>query len=971
MRACPKCGTKNPLDRDFCQCGEYLRWEATGFMPAIPAPAQPAPPPGDEASSAQQAPERPVPAAPSPPPPAAQTPAPPPPPPVREHETYHPPPRAAAPPPPPPPPPEPVAAAEPVAAVAAAITLRLPQDERRVAAGELGIAVVPGQRGRVLALVRNKSEIVDNYDVVVHGIPREWWTATPPTAYLIPLGSGGGFEQEIEIALHPPRSPDAVAGRHDLQIAVFSRAAQAEVAAAPFMLGILPFEDWAVTVKPQRASGRRRARYTVVVENSANASIAVALDAADDDGECAFKFDSVAVDAPAGSRKSTRLQASPPKQIWIGRPLDRRFAILSASGEEGEKLLAAKADAEAEGGRRGLPGKLPKIPGVTPPKIAPPKVSVGPGGVKVGAPQARAPQVRAPRAKAINLVRPTLGLKALRGPDAGEPAAQATPLMPTQAVFRQKPWLPWWLSVVAPILLLIGMLLFLLLPRSVEVPNVVKSVDVAAAEAALIEAKLVLGRKEPRASAKDKPGTIIAQAPAAGQSVKKGSAVSIVYAVGSGDAVVPKLAGLTLEQADAALRKAELQKGTLSVQPPDLKAKIASSLPAAGERVKVGSPVDLFFEKPKEAGPTGAAGVDANGDGKPDKPAAGDIAVPEIKPPDAQGYGQALAKAGLVPGEPERRIDEAKAGTVFATVPPVGTKVAAGTKVTMLVSAGFPRFVFDDDKNVLLASGASGKRISPAVAKTNAVEKDATWSADGERVVYTADNALFAADMQQRGRDPVALRPSQKFVDPSFAPTTKRSVLAAALLVDGKFDDTDLCVGSVGLDDYEAQCIAEPDFGVGMARWSPDGGTILVGAFSDKGSGIVRYTSKVPFSPRKADWGKGEFVTQRSKTSGVFDAVFSPDGKHLAAIANFDTGDPRLYVTAPDDVELKKAKPTAIQACKVGWIDSRWLYLTKLGPECKQGVGEIVRVPFDDLAAPVPLVPEGDNPAFAPLSLGG
>lgn len=974
MRACPKCGTKNPPDRDFCQCGEYLRWEATGFMPAIPAPAQPAPSPADDAAPAQQAPEPPVPAAAPPPPPAAQGPAPPPPPAVREHDTYHPPPRAVAPPPapppPPPPPPEPVATPEPIAAAAAAITLRLAQDERRVAAGELGVAVVPGQRGRVLAQVRNKSEIVDNYDVVVHGIPREWWTATPPTVYLIPFGSGGGFEQEIEIALHPPRSPDAVAGRHDLQIAIFSRAAQTEVAAAPFTLGILPFEQWAVTVKPQRASGRRRARYTVVVENSANASIAVALDAADDDGECAFKFDSVAVDAPAGSRKSTRLQASPPKQIWVGRPLDRRFAILAASGEEGEKLLAAKAETEQEG-KRGLPGKLPKIPGVTPPKIAPPKVSVGPGGVKVGAPQARAPQVRVPKAKSYNLVRPTLGLKALRGPDSGAPPAQAAPLMPTQAVFRQKPWLPWWLSVVVPLLVLIGAMAFLLLPRNVEVPNVVKSADVAAAEAALIEAELVLGRKEPRESAKDKPGAIIDQAPKAGESVKKGSAVSVVYAVGSGEAVVPKLAGLTLEQADGALRKASLQKGALSIQPPDLKAKIASSLPAAGERVKAGTAVDLFFEKDK-AGATGPAGVDADGDGKPDKPAAGEIAVPEIKPPAADGYAKVLDKAGLVPGEPERRIDEAKPGTVFATEPPVGTKVAAGTKVTMLVSAGFPRFAFDDDKNVLLASGASGKRISPAVAKTDAVEKDATWSGDGQRVVYTADNDLFAANMRQQGREPVQLSESKKFADPSFAPTPTRSTLAAALLVDGKRENTDLCVGSVTLDDYKAQCIAEPDFTVGFAHWAPDGRTILVyGDSGDKGSGIVRYRSKVAFSPRKADWGKGTFVTPRGKTGAVTDMAFSPDGKQLAAIANFDTGDPRLYVTTPDDLNLEKAKPTDVQACKVGWIDSRWLVLTKLGPACDQAVGEIVRVPVDDLSAPVPLAPEGDNPAFAPLSLGG
>lgn len=972
MRTCPKCATKNPPDRDFCQCGEYLRWEPTGFIAAVPPPAPSESAPEEPAAESAAPEPPPAPAAQAPPPSATQPPPPPSPPtspspPPREHETYHPPAPRAAPVPPaplPPAPPPPPATAQPPPAptveAAAAITLRLPQDERRIAAGELGVAVVPGQRGRVLAHVRNKSEIVDNYDVVVHGIPRDWWTATPATVYLIPFGSGGGYEQEIEIALHPPRSPDAVAGRHELQIALFSRAAEAEVAAAPFTLGILPFEQWAVSVKPQRASGRRRAKYTVAVENAANASIAVALDGADDDGECAFKFDSVALEVPTGARRSTKLLVSPAGQIWIGRPRERRFAIVAASGEEGEKLLAAKAEAEQEG-RRGLPGKLPKVPGVTPPKVAPPKVSLGPDGIKMRAPQARAPQVRVPRAKSYNLVRPTLGLKALRGPDAGAAAAaQAAPLIPTQAVFHQKPWLPWWLSVVVPLLVLIGAMLFLLLPRSVEVPDVVKSADVAAAEAKLIEAELVLGRKEPRVSAKDKPGVIIAQAPAAGESAKKGSAVSVVYAVGTDEAVVPRLAGLTLKEADAALRKASLVKGALSVQPPDLKAEIASSLPAAGERVKAGTAVDLFFEKkpPKREG---------NGDGKI---VAGEIAVPAIKPTDVDGYAKVLDKAGLVPGKPERRVDEAEPGTVFATDPAVGTKVPAGRVVTMLVSVGFPRFAFDDNENVLLASGASGKRIAPAVAKTAAPEKDATWSGDGSRVVYVAGGDLFAANMKQRGRAPVQLTDGKTFRDPSYAPSRTRSTLAAAVVVAGR-EDSDLCVGSVTLDEYRAQCIAEPDFDVAFAHWAPGGRTMLVAATSDKGSGIVRYRSKVPFSPRKADWGKGTFVTERSKAGAAIDAAYSPDGKRLAIIASFDTGDPRLYVTKPDDLRLEKAKPTNVQACKVSWIDSRWLVLTKLGPRCDQGIGEIVRVPFDDLSAPVPLAPEGDNPSFAPLSLGG
>ena len=75
MRTCQSCGKENPPDRDFCSCGEYLRWEPTGFVQAITpemaaeAQAQAAPP---------KAPEPTPPAASATPPVAQVTPAPPP-----------------------------------------------------------------------------------------------------------------------------------------------------------------------------------------------------------------------------------------------------------------------------------------------------------------------------------------------------------------------------------------------------------------------------------------------------------------------------------------------------------------------------------------------------------------------------------------------------------------------------------------------------------------------------------------------------------------------------------------------------------------------------------------------------------------------------------------------------------------------------------------------------------------------------
>jgi beta-lactam-binding protein with PASTA domain len=1014
MRICQSCGRENADDVDFCACGEYLRWEPTNYqMPAIPSgPAEsedPAPEPPAEAQERTTPPPAPEvprpetrfvsavrPAVRKPPPPPAEparnaartlraAPAPEGPPPGGARRDRVPPPPETIPPAPPPrdrpPAPRSPAPAAPVAEPArplAGITLRLPDDDPNSGAETLGVAVVPGNRARVLALVRNQDAIVDNYTLDLQGLPRDWYTIIPETVYLVPFGSAGAYEQEVEIHIHPPRTPEAEARRWDLSIGVASRAHGRQVAAAPLTLGIHPYEDYAIRVRPERGSGRRRAKYDVAIANNANAVVLLALDAHDTDDECEFEFERETVELGAHETRTVGLRCRPPRQIWLGRPLERRFEVACASGDEGEKLLREKAQARAAGGGgglSGLAGKAPKLPGVSGPKVNMPNVGIGPGGNL----DVRMPHVRGPQFQGVNLRRPTLGLRALRAPDRVQaPQAPQAPLLPKQAIFRQKPWLPWWLAIVVPLLLLLGLLLLLLLPKNVEVPNLKGAKTAFDAEKQLIAAGLVLGDKQERPSREAEPGTVIDQSPAAGESAKKGSPVTVEIAVSTSDTIVPTLAGKTLAAADKALRRRGLTKGALNPQPSDPKLTIASTLPAAGEQVKEGTPVDIFFADPKAAaagkqggGKPGVAAVPGGGGSGPKE-----IEVPEIDPADQQGYGAVLAKANLVPGGVERRISDAPRGTVVATDPAVGTKLAKGAAVKLIVSAGFPRVAFDNEVNVLLADAGTGRRIPPAIAKSALQEKDPAWSADGKSVVYTIGlpgsdgGRLVSADMVQRGRAPSPLRPaSEKYADPSFAPITTRSVLAVSRVNANR--DRDICFGRVRLDSFAPQCIVDPRVSIGFAHWSPNGRRILaLGTQPDGRFGIVQYTSKRPFSARRSDWRGGGFVTRRAEGRGVIDAAISPDGKRLAAVANLDTPVFQLYLTTPGDIELR-AKPLPVPACKVMWIDSENLALVKLGESCDQDDGEIVRINVNKPTESKPVAAPGDNPAFQPLAATG
>ena len=170
------------------------------------------------------------------------------------------------------------------------------------------------------------------------------------------------------------------------------------------------------------------------------------------------------------------------------------------------------------------------------------------------------------------------------------------------------------------------------------------------------------------------------------------------------------------------------------------------------------------------------------------------------------------------------------------------------------------------------------------------------------------------------------------------------------------------------------QCIPDPGINLEKnVRWAPDGKSIY--AFGVKGLGtfgIVRYKSKKPFSPDAKDWGKGKFVTDiTTQNKGVLDFSISPDGKRMAAVANFDSDIFQLYLGKPNDFTLTSAKPQGVRACKAAWrSDDLEIVIVQADAVCSEDNGQLARMPVDHPDKQQLLGASGDNPAFQPLSLG-
>jgi hypothetical protein len=290
----------------------------------------------------------------------------------------------------------------------------------------------------------------------------------------------------------------------------------------------------------------------------------------------------------------------------------------------------------------------------------------------------------------------------------------------------------------------------------------------------------------------------------------------------------------------------------------------------------------------------------------------------------------------------------------------------------MLVSAGFPELVFDNNKNILRINGANGERLDP-VAEGPALEKDPAFSKDGTRVAYTGGGRIFLANLEKPDAPAVPLTADgDQFADLAWAPTADVNVLAFGRVEDD--GDRDLCLGRISGGGMDTSCMDEPKVAVGSAiHWAPNGKSILAGGVEPATGkfGVVRWTSKKAFSADRGDWGKGRFVTDTSKPGeGAREAALSPDGKRLALVSNVGGGPFELVLAKPGDFPQTNAKPTGVRACKVAWRpDSRELAVIQADAGCQEAAGSLVRVPVAAPSDQQQLAPNADNPVYEPLSL--
>jgi beta-lactam-binding protein with PASTA domain len=561
------------------------------------------------------------------------------------------------------------------------------------------------------------------------------------------------------------------------------------------------------------------------------------------------------------------------------------------------------------------------------------------------------------------------------------PAGEEQVQPPRPVTFRQRSWLPWWLAVVAPLVAAAAVVFLLLMPKQVVVPNLTQK-SLADAQKLLFTAGLKLSPpigqvSDPAAP----PGSIVAQTPAAGKKVKRGSAVIISVALGPAKIQVPSVVGLPVATATQELSAAGLQIGMVS--PPNDSANIASQIPAAGMQVGRGMPVQVFLPPPppgsqstttstsRSATTTSGSATTTSGAGQP-------TALPVISG-NPMVAAQRLSQLGFVPTS-TAAFSTTAPGTLVGTNPPSGTPVPPGGKVQLIVSAGWPELSYDDGSTIYI-TGVPGTPATKLPASGQHLD-EASWSPDGTSLVYVQGPAssgqLFSVQANKPGTPASALTgPTTNDHDPAFAPTTTQKLLA---YVDDTGGGSKLCFGVVGPSPINPACTSHPGWTLGHEiSWSPNGTKILVLGIKDgtNGSvfGLIEFVSNQPFSTQASLWGQGNVVTDTSHPGeGVIAGAFSPDTKQVALVSNIGTDGFYAFVAPPNDFKLAApAKALGVRACQVAWRpDSQELAVTQGDSLCTSGtLGSIVGVNPSAPTTLRPIATQAENPAWQPLPLGG
>jgi hypothetical protein len=185
------------------------------------------------------------------------------------------------------------------------------------------VSVEPGGQATVRVKVRNRSGIVEGFNLDVVGEPAGWAQLYPAELEVRPQE-----EAETVVIFSPPAGASSRAGQVPFGVRAVSRVDPSSAAVAEGDLAVGSVALSQATIRPVTSKGRFSAKHRIEMSNWGNEPVRLALEVTDPDEAMGFLLTPDVLDLPIGTTGRAKLKLRARKPFFRGAPQRRAFRVV-------------------------------------------------------------------------------------------------------------------------------------------------------------------------------------------------------------------------------------------------------------------------------------------------------------------------------------------------------------------------------------------------------------------------------------------------------------------------------------------------------------------------------------------------------------------------------------------------------------------------------------------------------------------
>lgn len=196
------------------------------------------------------------------------------------------------------------------------------------------VEVTPGKEAACVVRVENTGAVVDSILLDVLGDAADWASVEPAQVNLLP-----GASESVRVMFRPPRSSELAPGEVPFALRAMSSEDPHGSRIEESVVEVGEFSELDASLVPKSATGRRSARYRMVVENRGNRPEHLTVRASDPDVKLSFRTRPEVFSAEPGVATYVRVSARPRKTFFRGPNRTLPFDV-EAQSEDGDPVTA-------------------------------------------------------------------------------------------------------------------------------------------------------------------------------------------------------------------------------------------------------------------------------------------------------------------------------------------------------------------------------------------------------------------------------------------------------------------------------------------------------------------------------------------------------------------------------------------------------------------------------------------------------